>query len=65
MRAEATVRLRLRVGVYERHRRTPVYLERAVAALRGADERPRRMLVHATIVGTAAVTAVGALLSGV
>lgn len=64
MRAEATARLRLNVGAFERHRHAPVYIERAAAALRGADERPRRMLVHATIVGTAAASAVGALLFG-
>ncbi len=64
MRAEATVRLRLNVGVYEQHRRTPAYVERALAALRGADERPRRLLVHAAIVGTASASAVAALLFG-
>jgi hypothetical protein len=64
MRAEATVRLRLNVGAYERRRHTPAYVERAMALLRGADERPRRMLVHAAIVGTAVASALGALLFG-
>jgi len=65
MKAEATARLRLRVGAYEHHRHRPAYLERATAALRGADERPRRMIVHATIIGTAAAAAIGAVLFGV
>lgn len=64
MRAEATARLRLRVGAYEHHRRTAEHVQRIMAALRGLDERPRRMLVHATIVGTASAVAAGAILFG-
>lgn len=64
MRAEAAARLRLRVGAYEHHRRTPDYVERVVAALRGADERPRRIMVHATIIGTALASALGAMAFG-
>ena len=64
MRAEATVRLRLNVGAFERQRHTPAYVAHAIAALHGPDERPRRLLLHATIVGTAAASAVGALLFG-
>ncbi len=64
MRVEATARLRLRVGAYEHHHRTPPYFEHLMAALRSADEKPRRLLVHATIIGTAAASAVGAILFG-
>ena len=64
MRVEATARLRLRVGAYEHHRRASEYVERIMAALRRADERPRRIVMHATIIGTAAACAVGAMLFG-
>ena len=63
MRAEATARLRLRVGAYE-HRRPLMLFEHIASALRGADERPRRMIVHATIIAMAAASALGAILFG-
>jgi len=64
MRAEATARLRLRVGAYE-HKQPPAVFEHVAAALRGADERPRRFLVHATIIVTAVASTVGAMFFGV
>ena len=64
MRHGATARLRLRVGAYGRPRQAPAYVERALAALRDMDERSRRMIVHATIVGAAVATAAGSIVFG-
>ena len=60
MRAVATGRLRVRTD-YFAHRGTPVVLGRFVAALHGADERPRRALTHVAIVGVAFATALASI----
>lgn len=63
MRAEATARLRLRVGAYE-HRRPHALLEHVFTMLRGADESSLRLVTHATIIALVGAAAVVAVLFG-
>ena len=60
MRAPATARLRVRTD-YFAPPRPHILLERVLAALRGADERPRRALVHVTIIGVAFASALASV----
>jgi hypothetical protein len=63
MRSAATARLRLRVGAYEKRRRSAL-LQHIAAMLLGADEKPRRLLVHATVIAATVAAAVAAILFG-
>jgi hypothetical protein len=60
MRAPAAGRLRVRTD-YFAQRRPPMVFEHLTARLRGADERPRRALVHVSIIGVALASAVASI----